>query len=162
MRLALSQAAGVDRKCVTTLRVQAASGQSPPQVAAIQRTSLLSPVSDQNRNATFIAPFSSVSRAIFCASMTSPAARPPLGMKHQPRKWPSLRIQLVDVLLLPFLDAVALAGHGADDFEPLVLLVLDELLGGEPFFQECFGFGFRFRLGHLQGCQSLETGSRTR
>src|SRR5215467_4908516 len=42
-------------------RAQAAGGQSPPQVAATQRTNLLSPISDQNRNATFIAPFSSVS-----------------------------------------------------------------------------------------------------
>src|SRR5262249_25642379 len=75
---------------------------------------------------------------------------------------PSLCIQLVDILLLPFLDAVALAGLGTDDFEPSVLLILDDLLGGEPFFQEGFGFGLGFGLGCPQGCQSLETGRRTR
>src|SRR5215472_13017099 len=75
---------------------------------------------------------------------------------------PSLCIQLVHILLLPFLDVVALAGLGTDDFEPSVSLVLDELLGGKPFFQEGFGFGLGFGLGRPQGCQSLETGSRTR
>src|SRR5262249_17986249 len=51
---------------------------------------------------------------------------------------------------------------GTDDFEPSLSLVLDELLGGEPFFQEGSGFGLGFGLGHPQGCQRLETGSRTR
>src|SRR5262252_7562066 len=74
---------------------------------------------------------------------------------------PSLCIQLVDILLLPFLDAVALAGPGTDNFEPSVSLVLEELLGGEPFFQEGSGFGLGFGLGRAHGCQSLETGSRT-
>src|SRR5262249_56660882 len=75
---------------------------------------------------------------------------------------PSFCIQLVDILLLLFLDAVPLAGLGTDDFEPSVSLVLDELLGGKPFFQEGFGFGLGFGLGHPKGRQSLETGSRTR
>jgi hypothetical protein len=52
---------------------------------AIKRTNMPSPVPAENGTATFIAASSSVSRAIFCASMTSPEARKPCGTKHKPR-----------------------------------------------------------------------------
>src|SRR5262249_20273402 len=60
------------------------AGGHAPQIAATQLTN--HSVLAQNGSATFIAPSSSVSRAIFWASITSPAGRNPFGAKHQPRK----------------------------------------------------------------------------
>src|SRR5712672_699825 len=54
----------------------------------------------------------------------------------------ALPVQLIDVLQASMVDAVTFAGFGTDDFEGRALLVLGELLGGEPFSEQDPGFGF--------------------
>jgi hypothetical protein len=66
------------------------------------------------------------------------SGEPAFGHEAPATEW---RIELEDVLLSSFLDAVALACLGAHDFEASMPLVLGKLLGGEPFAQEDPGFG---------------------
>src|SRR6266404_5733205 len=63
-------------------------------------------------------------------------------LERHRRRYREFLVQLIDVLQASMVDAVTLAGFGTDDFEQRALLVLGELLGGEPFPEQDPGFGF--------------------
>jgi hypothetical protein len=116
-----------------------ADGQNLPQIAAISFLSQRNPASlAQNGTAAVIARSSSASRHDVAHGEGEAA----LGHEAPAADGMALPVQLIDVLQASMVDAVTFAGFGTDDFEGRALLVLGELLGGEPFSEQDPGFGF--------------------